>query len=89
MRWLNRRVALVAALGTAVLLLARPHAQVPSRLDDREFWSLVVGMSETGGPFVSDNVISNEIEYQKPIPALQAAGLHGAYIGVGPEQNFT
>ena len=79
----------MAAFGIAVLLLARPHAQVPSRLDDREFWSLVDGMSEAGGPFVSDNVISNEIEYQRPIPALQAAGHRGAYIGVGPEQNFT
>ncbi len=50
---------------------------------------MVTGMSEDGGSFVSDNIVSNEVEFQHAIPALQKTTRQGAYIGVGPEQNFT
>ena len=59
------------------------------RLDDREYWALMSSLSEAGGSFVSDNVISNEIEYQRIIPQLSRVQQGRAYIGVGPEQNFT
>src|SRR5207248_1588925 len=61
-----------------------------SQLSDREFWDLVIGLSESGGTFRSDNLISNEETFQHVIPELQRrlpAG--GAYLGVGPDQNFT
>jgi hypothetical protein len=45
-------------------------------------------MSEPGGTFVTDNIISNELAFQDVIPELQRTH-RGAYIGVGPEQNFT
>src|SRR4029453_13813046 len=38
----------------------------------------------------TDNLISNESSYLQVIPELQRKGVHGgAYIGVGPDQNFT
>jgi hypothetical protein len=59
------------------------------QLSDIEFWSMVSEFSEDGGSFVSDNIISNEIEFQRIIPAVQRRVSRGVYIGVGPEQNFT
>ncbi len=50
---------------------------------------MVDGFSEPGGSFASDNIISNEIAFQQVIPELKRIGLQGAYLGVGPEQNFT
>src|SRR5262249_51774354 len=40
--------------------------------------------------FRSDNLVSNETAYQHVIPTLQAQLVPmGAYLGVGPDQNFT
>ena len=47
-------------------------------------------MSEPSGFFQSDNLLSNETGYQMVIPELLSrVGEGGAYLGVGPEQNFT
>ena len=63
---------------------------LPSRLSNSEFWTMVTDFSEPGGYFHSDNYLSNEIEFQKIIPDLrQKVKQGGAYLGVGPEQNFT
>ncbi len=54
------------------------------------FGALVSSLSEPDGPFFSDNVISNETSYlQIAAPLARAAAPGGAYLGVGPEQNFT
>jgi hypothetical protein len=88
----------LAALSVAVwaLLLcvtptARPRAEaLPQRLDDRTFWMLTTEFSEPGGSFRSDNLVSNETVFQYVIPTLQQTlGPVSAYIGVGPDQNFT
>jgi hypothetical protein len=50
------------------------------------FRNLVEELSEEGGYFDTDNLISNETAYVQVIPHLKPAG--GVYIGVGPEQNF-
>jgi hypothetical protein len=55
-------------------------------MSDKAFWAMVVGFSEDGGSFVSDNIISNEIEYEHAIPELQRRKPRGVYLGVGPEQ---
>jgi len=63
---------------------------LPTRLSDEAFWQLVSSFSEPNGYFRSDNFLSNENAFQHVVPTLQEtlpAG--GAYIGVGPEQNFT
>jgi hypothetical protein len=54
------------------------------------FAALVAQLSEPGGHFDTDNLISNERSYLHVAPALRDAGLAGgAYIGVGPDQNFS
>ena len=47
-------------------------------------------LSEPNGYFRSDNLVSNEIQFQHVIPDLAKAARPGrVYLGVGPEQNFT
>jgi len=63
---------------------------LPARLSDAEFWRLVDDFSEPNGYFRSDNLVSNEDTFQFVIPALVASVKPGgAYVGVGPDQNFT
>src|SRR6266480_4695757 len=65
-------------------------AALPTRLSDAEFWRLISNFSEENGYFRFENFVSNELEYQTVIPSLkQIAKPGGAYLGVGPEQNFT
>jgi hypothetical protein len=71
----------------AALLLALPPAL---RAQTTPFAALMARLSEPGGFFDSDNLVSNETSYLHVMGALR--GLHvkgGAYIGVGPEQNFS
>jgi hypothetical protein len=73
-----------------VLALFLAGDSLPARLSDQEFWRLTSDLSEPAGSFHSDNLLSNEIRFQTVIPTLtQTARAGGAYIGVGPEQNFT
>jgi hypothetical protein len=76
------------ALLAAVLLVfstARVQLQAPS-----DFSSRIAQLSEPGGYFDTDNLISNEKSYLHVVPALRDPGLRGgAYIGVGPDQNFS
>ena len=53
------------------------------------FAELVRSLSEPDSAFISDNIISNETSYLQVAPALAKAAPGGAYLGVGPEQNFT
>jgi len=51
---------------------------------------LFTDLSEPNQDFLSDNLVSNETSYLQVAPALSArARKDGAYVGVGPEQNFT
>jgi hypothetical protein len=69
---------------------AVPAARLPERLSDAEFWKLIVDLSEPGGSFRSDNLLSNEVWLQYVIPQLLTVNKPGrVYMGVGPEQNFT
>lgn len=55
-----------------------------------EFARIVKEFSETGGYFRSDNFVSNETSYLYIVDRMKELGATGgAYIGVGPEQNFT
>ena len=54
------------------------------------FAALVERLSEPGGDFGGDNLISNEQSYLHVMPALERARVSGgAFIGVGPDQNFS
>lgn len=95
------RVALLATsiailLGVAGLRAAtvnrihEPANRQLERLTAAEFSTLIRDLSEEGGYFFSDNLISNETPYLTVVEKLRQLGATGgAYIGVGPEQNFT
>jgi hypothetical protein len=70
------------------LQVAAPPAAVSAR--DSVFAALVAELSEPGGFFFSDNLVSNETSYLHVVGKLEELGLRGgAYLGVGPEQNFS
>jgi hypothetical protein len=70
-----------------ILLNAAP---VPEQLSDEQFWKMATEFSENDGEFRSDNLLSNETTFQYVIPDILKVAKQGrAYLGVGPEQNFT
>jgi hypothetical protein len=81
-------VPVILAAAAAVVIWGasvRVHVQTPSSFAGR-----IAQLSERGGFFDTDNLISNEKSYLHVIPSLQEAGVQGgAYIGVGPDQNFS
>lgn len=89
---------LLAVVVLGLVLLAPPRANQsnqpqqnpPESLSASEFSRLIRDISEEGGYFFSDNLISNETPYLTIVDKLRQIGTTGgAYIGVGPEQNFT
>ena len=91
----DRRLGIVALAASLVLVCGTPTARVaeaalPGALDDRAFWALVTEFSEPNGYFRSDNLVSNETEFQHVVPSLKTEHTPAsAYVGVGPDQNFT
>lgn len=83
-----RRAAMtLGALGLISWALAGAQHVTPSTTP---FGSEVERLSEPGGTFDTDNLISNEREYLDVIPALVSGGATGGvYLGVGPDQNFS
>src|SRR6185436_21195080 len=80
------------ALAVALVLAApqlRAVDTLPERIADEAFWKLIDNSSEPGGVFQSENFLSNETGFQAVIPGLKQSTKPGAYLGVGPEQNFT
>ena len=84
---LRRRAVLWIALAA---LLSRGTVARAQRIADSAFAALVTHMSEPGGYFDSDNIITNEASYLQIASQLQKVGTRGGvYIGVGPDQNFS
>jgi hypothetical protein len=85
-------VALACALAVPSLVATAhqaPARDLPARLGDQEFWKLSEELSEPGGTFRSDNLLSNELGFPAVVGELIArAKPGGVYMGVGPEQNF-
>lgn len=78
-----RRVLVVLVL----VCFAPPPA---ARAQSTPFGQLVARLSEPGGFFDTDNLVSNETSYLHVMGGLRAQGVRGgAYIGVGPEQSFS
>lgn len=67
---------------------AAQPASSPTPLTENEWGTLVQTISEEDGKFPSDNYVSNETSFLHVTQALEKLN-GGAYIGVGPEQNFT
>jgi hypothetical protein len=82
-----RRLLLVAACVSAAALA---RAQAPASIADRDFAQLIASLSEPAGYFDTDNLISNEDSYLHAVGTLRRLGITGgAYLGVGPGQNFS
>jgi hypothetical protein len=96
---LRARRTLLLALTLGLMLIASPRPgarsnapqqQSPDSISTAEFARVIRDVSEEGGYFFSDNLISNESPYLTVVAKLRELGATGgAYIGVGPEQNFT
>jgi hypothetical protein len=80
--------ALLLALSCSAIDSRRPT--LPDRIDDATFWRLFTELSEPGGTFRSENLVSNERAFPAVLPEVAGRASPGAaYIGVGPEQNFS
>jgi hypothetical protein len=80
-----RRLPVLVAV--ACLLVAARSGGIP--LQGRGFAAQVEALSEPGGYFDTDNLVSNETSVLHVLGALERRGTTGgAYVGVGPEQNF-
>src|SRR4030095_15250729 len=83
-------VAVTSLLPMLVGAMAVQTTVLPSEISDKDFWRMIVDLSEPGGTYPYENFVSNELQYQDVVPALKATTKPGGvYIGVGPEQNFT
>jgi hypothetical protein len=88
MRPALRRAGLLASLFGLVLSWI-VHGTEPTPRTTL-FAAEIARLSEPGGTFDTDNLISNEASYLDVVPALSANQVRGGiYIGVGPDQNFT
>lgn len=77
---------LVAVRAPDVPLL--PSVPPRATAQDTSFGAHIVRLSEPGGYFDTDNLISNERSYLHVAPVLRERAGGGAYLGVGPGQNF-
>ena len=85
-RYLLLLVAGILAWDVAAAQVA-PRA-IPDSIAD--LGALVTRLSDAGGYFDTDNLISNERGYQQVLGAMDRLRVGGgAYIGVGPDQNYT
>lgn len=83
-----RFVVFASLLLTGVLFAQAPEPNPP--LPPVPFAVQIAALSEPGGYFDTDNLISNERSYLQVLQELQRRDVRGgAYIGVGPDQNFT
>ncbi len=74
-------------VASTAVILGAGRSRVPAPSD---FAALIERLSEPAGNFDTDNLISNERSYLHVIPALEARPVTGgAYVGVGPDQNFS
>ena len=83
-------ITITTLLPILVGAMAVQSTGLPSEISDKDFWRMIVELSEPGGSYPYENFVSNEREVQDVIPALKVTTKPGGvYIGVGPEQNFT
>lgn len=82
-------IFLIAGLNANATASSPAQKQIES-LSSSDFSRLINEISEDGGYFRSDNFTSNETSYLHVVDKLREMGATGgAYLGVGPEQNFT
>jgi hypothetical protein len=83
------RVAALAGLAGLVGVVALAWRDQGAR-PPTVFAAEIARLSEAGGDFGGDNLVTNEQSYLRVMPALaRADATGGGYIGVGPDQNFS
>nr|MDQ3011171.1 hypothetical protein [Acidobacteriota bacterium] len=86
-------ILMLVWIASAPIAMAQATAKQPEKTDGltaAEFSRLSREFSEDGGSFRSDNFTSNETPYLHIVDKLKQLGAtDGAYLGVGPEQNYT
>jgi hypothetical protein len=86
----NSQTAPIQSQAPAKAAAAPAPSKVGEGLSAAEFSRLINEFSEANGYFRSDNFTSNETSYLHVVDRLRQLGATGgAYLGVGPEQNFT
>ncbi|MGH9766442.1 MAG: hypothetical protein ACREAB_03330 [Blastocatellia bacterium] len=81
-------LSLVLLLSFSPATIAQQKVEINEKRYD--FAQLVNRLSEKAGYFGSDNLVSNELSYQHVLGRLAKLSVAGgAYLGVGPDQNFT
>jgi hypothetical protein len=86
----SRRLSAAIAVAALVVCSGGGHAQAPAPAAASSFAAHVAALSEAEGYFDTDNLISNEQSYLSVLSDVDRAALRGgAYVGVGPDQNFT
>lgn len=99
-RWLVPGIPVAVAIGSLAggtashgslrAAYASSLASAAPQAVDSSFAKLVQRLSEPGGYFDSDNLISNETSYLHVLDGMRRLKVQGgAYIGVGPDQNFS
>src|SRR6266545_3643023 len=91
---MNRREILkrllVVNILIALLMSAGASRIANASRDHKTFAALSARLSEPGGYFDSDNLISNETSYLHVMSKLREIGVSGGvYVGVGPDQSFS
>ena len=80
----------IATALVAVVALVGVRATLPAPQPRTTFAAEIASLSEPGGYFDTDNLISNERSYLEVLSDLDAKNVRGGvYIGVGPDQNFS
>jgi hypothetical protein len=78
------------AVTLAVAIVVLVGASTRSVQSPGSFAAHIAELSEPGGYFDTDNLISNERSYLRVLPELARRNIRGgAYVGVGPDQNFS
>ncbi len=86
---LGRKRMLIAVLLTSALITAGATRIELAGKDHKSFAALSARLSEPGGYFDSDNLISNETSLQHVLGKIKEMNLSGGvYMGVGPDQGF-
>jgi hypothetical protein len=83
------RFRVAAAIAVLALAGGGGHAQTPAPAP-AGFAGQIARLSEPEGYFDTDNLISNEQGYLSVLQDIERAAVRGgAYVGVGPDQNFS
>lgn len=87
---MNRRLSRLLQFSLLFPLLLQPILAGQPPLSDDAFERLSLELSENNGFFPTDNLVSNETSYLHVVPDIRRlAKPQTAYLGVGPEQNFS